>query len=375
MDGIETYREGKHTVRIVTDRATFTKFRRRWNTALADYPEASIYLTHQWLDALWAVYEPDIDGRVMMIDDKTGPCALAPFMGVKYRFGGLPIPAVGPLPAARTDVPLIRDQFECMDLLSDYTKKSGVQLWHLHNVPERSPMMQLLHSEWDAGRRVERYEIQDFPVIDTSTSWPEFIDLKPVSFREECRTIQQSLEGMVIEPVTDAATLLGLMRRIRKRGAAQADPDTRRDTFTELMIREAGKAGTLRGMVAYDDRLVVRPAVGFAVGIEFRGTLHVLETGCDEKYLPRAAGLGCFADLLWSCFESRTINRFDLSELSSNAVEERSWATAIDRHVSTLVLNGGVGLAAVKAGRVLDGFKRVLDVRRFAGKRGEDAAA
>ena len=375
MDGIETYREGKHTVRVVTERATFTKFRRRWNAALAEYPEASIYLTHQWLDALWAVYEDDIDGRVMMIDDTSGPCALAPFMGVKYRFSGLPIPAVGPLPAARTDVPLIRDQFECMDLLSNYTKRSGVQLWHLHNVPERSPMMQLLETDWDAGRRVERYETQDFPVIDTSTSWPEFIDLKPASFREECRDIQHSLEGIAIEPVSDAAALVAVMRRIRKRSGADAQTDFRREAFTEVMIREAGKAGTLRSMVAYDDRLVMRPAVGFAVGIEFNGTLHVLDTGCDAKYLTRAAGIGSFAELLWSSFESRTISRFDLSELSDEALEERSWATEVDRHISTLVLNGGVGLAAVKAGRVLDGFKRVFDVRRFAGKRGQDAAA
>jgi len=90
MDGIETYREGVHTVRVVTDRHKFAKFRRRWNAALAQYPEASMYMTHEWLQALWDTYSDDIVGQVMMIDDKEGPCAMAPFVSVHTPRDGAP---------------------------------------------------------------------------------------------------------------------------------------------------------------------------------------------------------------------------------------------------------------------------------------------
>lgn len=373
MDGIETYREGAHTVRIVTDRHKFAKFRRRWDTALADYPEASIYSTHQWLQALWDIFEDDISGRVMMVDDKDGPCALAPFISLKYRYRGLSIPAVGPIPAARTDIPLIRDQIQSMRLLGAYTKSSGAQLWHLHNVPERSPALQLLHTEWDVGRTVEDYEHTPIPFIDTSTSWPQFLQSRDFSFQEHVADIHAGLEGLNLYPVTDAAALFAVMNRVKKRSAQQAAPveDIRQIAFTERVIRDAAEAGTLRSMVAFDETLFARPAVGFTVGIEYNGTLHVLDTGGDAKY--PSAGIGTFAELLWSAFDSSKTRRFDVSELDASATVERAWATEAEPHVSTLILNGGMGSAAVRAGRTLGGMKRVFSLPKLRSGRGEAA--
>jgi len=372
MDGIETYREGKHTVRIVTDRHKFAKFRRRWNGALAQYPEASMYMTHEWLQALWDIYEDDISGQVMMVDDKEGPCAMAPFISVKYRYGGMSIPAVGPIPAARTDIPLIRDQIECMRLLGDYTKRWGAQLWHLHNVPERSPVIQLLHTEWDVGRTVEEYDQEGFPVIDTSTSWPQFLNSRDTLFHEEVAEIHAGLEGLELYPVTDAATLLAVMNRVKKRSGTDEGPveDFRRIAFTERVIRDAAEAGTLRGMVAFDESLFAKPAVGFTLGIEYNGTLHILDTGGDQKY-PNA-GIGTFAEMLWYAFDKDHIKRFDVSEIDASAAAERAWATDVDHHVSTLILNGGMGSVAVRAGRTFGGIKRAFALPK-RGRRGAAA--
>ncbi len=372
MDGIETYREGAHTVRIVTDRHKFAKFRRRWNAALAQYPEASMYMTHEWLQALWDIYEDDIVGQVMMIDDKEGPCAMAPFVSVKYRYGGFSIPAVGPIPAARTDIPLIRDQIECMRLLGAYTKSWGAQLWHLHNVPERSPVIQLLHSEWDVGRTVEEYDHTAFPVIDTSTSWPQFLHTKDAAFHEEVAGIQSDIEGLELRPVTEAAPLLAMMNRVKKRSGTERGPvdDIRRTVFSERIIQEAAAAGTLRSIVAFDQSLFAEPAVGYTIGIEYNGTVHVLETGCDQRY--PAAGIGTFAEMLWQAFDNNKIRRFDVSELDEGAVVERAWATDSHPHLSTLILNGGMGSAAVRAGRTLGGLKRVLTIPN-RGRRGQAA--
>ncbi len=373
MDGIETYREDGHTVRIVTDRHKFAKFRRRWNSALAQYPEASMYMTHEWLQAMWDIYEEDISGQVMMVDDKEGPCAMAPFISVKYRYGGMSIPAVGPIPAARTDIPLIRDQIECMRLLGAYTKSWGAQLWHLHNVPERSPVVQLLHTEWDVGRTVEEYDHQAFPIIDTSTSWPQFLNSRDTAFHEEVAGIQTGLEGLDLRPVTDAAALLAIMNRVKKRSGVEQVPvgDYRRTAFTERVIRDAAEAGTLRAMVAFDESLFSKPAVGFTIGIEYNGTLHILDTGGDQKY--PCAGIGTFAEMLWGAFDKDHIKRFDVSELDEAAVIERAWATDVDRHVSTLILNGGMGSVAVRAGRTLGGIKRAFALPKRGGRRGAAA--
>ena len=373
MDGIETYREGAHTVRVVTDRHKFSKFRRRWNTALAQYPHASIYMTHEWLQALWDIYEDDIDGQVMMVDDKEGPCAMAPFISVKYRYGGMSIPAVGPIPAARTDIPLIRDQIECMRLLGSYTKGWGAQLWHLHNVPEKSPVVQLLHTEWDVGRTVEEYDRESFPVIDTSTSWPQFLNTRDSMFHEEVAGVHAGVQDLELRPVTDAAALLAIMNRVKKRSDVQAAPveDYRRTAFTERVIQDAAEAGTLRSMVAFDESLFAKPAVGFTVGIEYNGTLHILDTGGDQKY--PSAGTGTFAEMLWGAFDQDHIKRFDVSELDESAVIERAWATDEDRHVSTLILNGGMGSVAVRAGRTLGGIKRAFALPKL-GRKGEAAA-
>ena len=372
MDGIETYREGAHTVRIVTDRHKFAKFRRRWNTALAQYPEASMYMTHEWLQAMWDIYEDDIVGQVMMIDDKEGPCAMAPFVSVKYRYGGFSIPAVGPIPAARTDIPLIRDQIECMRLLGTYTKAWGAQLWHLHNVPERSPVVQLLHSEWDVGRTVEEYDHTAIPVIDTSTSWPQFLHTRDEAFHEEVAGIQSDIQGLELRPVTEAAPLLAIMNRVKKRSGVDEAPveDVRRTIFSERIIRDAAAAGTLRSMVAFDQSLFAEPAVGFTIGIEYNGTLHVLDTGGDQGY--RSAGIGTFAELLWGAFDNDKIRCFDVSELDAAAAAERKWASDTKAHLSTLILNGGMGSVAVRAGRTLGGIKRVFALPKI-GKRNEAA--
>ena len=373
MDGIETYREGDLTVRVVTDREKFRKFKRRWDGALSQYPEASIYMTHQWLQALWDIYEDDISGQVMMVDDKEGPCALAPFISVKYRYGGLSIPAVGPIPAARSDIPLIRNQIECMRLLGTYTKGWGAQLWHLHNVPEKSPAVQLLHSEWDVGRTVEEYDHQAVPVIDTSTSWPQFLQSRDFAFQEEVADIHAGLEGLEMASVTDAAALLAIMNRVKKRSGIEAAPveDIRSVEFTERVIRDAAEAGTLRSMVAFDESLFARPAVGFTIGIEYNSTIHVLDTGGDAKY--PMAGIGTFAELLWAAFDDDHVKRFDVSELDETASAEREWATDVDPHVSTLILNGGMGSAAVRAGRALGGVKKAFALPKLKGRSAEAA--
>ena len=240
-------------------------------------------------------------------------------------------------------------------------------------------MIQLLHTEWDAGRTVELYDTEDFPIIDTSRSWPEFLNAKSEQFRTKCRQIQDSLEGIEMRPVTDAAQLLAMMRRIKKRSGAKAMPETdfRRTAFTERVIHDAAEAGRLRSMVAFDETLFARPAVGFTTGIEYNGTLHILDTGGDEKYADRAAGIGSFAEMLWGAFDSTSIRRIDVSELDAQAQLERSWATESDRHVSTLILNGGLGSAAVRAGRKLDSFKRAFalpKLRRPADQQDERAA-
>jgi len=372
MDGIETYREEAHTVRVVTDRHKFAKFRRRWNAALAQYPQASMYMTHEWLQALWDTYADDIVGQVMMIDDQEGPCAMAPFVAVKYRYGGFSIPAVGPIPAARTDIPLIRDQIECMRLLGSYTKSWGAQLWHLHNVPERSPVIQLLHSEWDVGRTVEEYDHAAFPVIDTSTSWPEFLHSRDEMFHEEVAGIRSNLEGLELRPVTEAAPLLAIMNRVKKRSGVKEAPvdDIRRTIFSERIIHDAAVAGTLRSMVAFDQTLFAEPAVGFTIGIEYNGTLHILDTGGDQRY--PSAGIGTFAEMLWGAFDNDKTRCFDVSELDVSASAERAWATEANPHLSTLILNGGMGSAAVRAGRTLGGFKRAFALPK---RRKNDVAA
>jgi len=351
MDGIDTFREGAHTVRIVTDRHKFAKFRRRWNTALAQYPEASMYMTHEWLQALWDIYEDDIVGQVMMIDDKEGPCAMAP---------------------ARTDIPLIRDQIECMRLLGMYTKSWGAQLWHLHNVPERSPVVQLLHSEWDVGRTVEEYDHEAFPVIDTSTSWPQFLQSRDEEFHEEVAGIHAGLDGLELRPITDAAPLLAIMNRVKKRSGLGESPidDFRQTAFNERIIQEAASAGTLRSMVAFDQTLFAEPAVGFTIGIEYNGTLHILETGGDQRY--PSAGIGTFAEMLWGAFDNDKVRCFDVSELDSSAQAERAWAKDSNPHLSTLILNGGMGSAAVRAGRTLGGLKRAFALPKL--RRSDEAA-
>lgn len=373
MDGIETYREGAHTVRIVTDRHKFAKFRHRWNKALDEYPLASIYLRHEWLQALWDVYQDDIGGRVMMIDDKNGPCALVPFMSLTYRYGGLPIQALAPIPAARTDIPLIRDQIECMRLLGSYTKNWGAQLWHLHDVPERSPVLALLQTEWDVGRTVEEYGHQSVPVIDTSTSWQQFLQARSPTFQDRVGRMHDSLEGIGMMPVLDPAKLIAILNRVRKRGkTVPAKPsDLRSVVFAERIIHDAAAAGTLRSVVAFDETLFARPAVGVSVGLEYNGTVHVLESIGDARY--PTAGLGTFADLLWHAFDNDHVKRFDVSELDASARAARAWATDKHPHLSMMVMNGGVGSAAVRAGKALGGIARALSLPK-RGERGEAAA-
>lgn len=373
MDGIETYREGPHTVRIVTDRHKFAKFRRRWNAALAEYPLASMYLRHEWLQSMWDVYQDDINGCVMMIDDKDGPCALVPFMTETYRYRGLTIPALAPIPAARTDIPLIRDQVECMRLIGQYSRKKGAQVWHLHDVPERSPVLTLLQSEWDVARTVETYNDVAIPVIDTSTSWPQFLQARSPQFQDQIAKMHDGTAELAMTAVTEPAVMIATMNRIRKRSAmaSKASSSFLGAAFTERVIREAAAAGTLRSVVAYDETLFARPAVGATVGIAYNGTMHVLDTVGHAQY--PAAGIGTFAELLWEAFDADPIKRFDVSELDDSAAEARGWATDAAPHLSTMVLNAGVGSTALRAGRALGGLARSLTLPKL-GRGGKEAA-
>jgi len=180
-----------------------------------------------------------------------------------------------------------------------------------------------------------------------------------------------------MRPVLEPAPLLALMRRIKKRSGEQGETerDYRRAAFTERVIRDAADAGTLRSMVAFDETLFARPAVGFTIGIEYNGTLHILDTGGDEKYADRSTGIGTFAEMLWGAFESKTICSFDVSELDESAAIERNWADGKHSHVSTLILNGGMGSAAVRAGRALDGVKRAFAIPKLGGRRQQGEAA
>jgi len=99
--------------------------------------------------------------------------------------------------------------------------------------------------------------------------------------------------------------------------------------------------------------------------------VHVLDTGGDLKY--PSAGIGTFAEMLWGAFDNNKIRAFDVSELPETASIERSWATEFKPHLSTLILNGGVGSAAVRAGRTLGGIKRAFALPKFGGRRGEAA--
>ena len=373
MDGIETYREGPHTVRIVTDRHKFAKFRRRWNKALDEYPLASMYLRHEWLQSLWDVYQNDINGCVMMIDDKDGPCALVPFMAETYRYRGLTIPALAPIPAARTDIPLIRDQVECMRLIGQYSRKRGAQVWHLHDVPERSPALTLLQSEWDVARTIEQYNPLRVPVVDTSTSWPQFLQARSPYFQDQVAQIHEGTASLGMTSVAEPAALIATLNRIRKRSAApsQASSSFLGAAFTERVIREAAAAQTLRSVVAYDETLFARPAVGATVGISYNGTIHVLDTVGHAHY--PSAGIGTFAEMLWQAFDNDHIKRFDVSELDDSAAEARSWATDHTSLLSTMVLNGGVGSTALRAGRALGGLARSLTLPKRNG--GDEAAA
>ena len=355
MDGIETHRTGGKTLRIVRDRDTFSRFRKRWDGALEDYRHKSIHLSHQWLDAMWESHEDEIDGRVMMVDDANGPCALAPLMLHKYRYRGLSIPALSPLDyfrSARSDVPLLRDEEDCIDILRNFTRRCGGRLWHLDRFPAHSTLVQMIGND-ESARRIDHYESPTLAFVDTTISWHEFLHDKSQNFRNDCKRLQDDLDGTEMEIIRehgpDAEPLMSALR-----AAAPLDP--RREKFLRRMIAEASTAGTLYAVLA---RKNGKPA-GHAIGIAYDGVLYAIDLSCDRDNGNAPAGLGTLAELLWLCFEDRAIRRCDLDTIDDGETWKRRWATGFDTQVSALILNGGVGSAAIRAGRTLGGLKRAL---------------
>lgn len=364
MDGIETYRAGGKTVRVITDRAVFSRFRRRWDAALKEYPMASIYVSHQWLDAMWEAYGDEIHGRVVVIDDAMGPCALAPMMGLRYRYRGLSIPAVGPLDhmrSSRSDIPLIRDHAICVELLRNYTKNWGASLWHLDRFPEKSEIFQLLVSDWDTARRIEHYENPVAAIVDTSTSWQEYLEGKSRNFRRDCRDIQNNLDGIEMHVTGEAGSVGDLLRYAADRGwtgqgGTDFTLDPRREHFLNRVIADGEANGALHAVLAYDGD----QPVGFTFGIAFNGTLYAIESACARGYEKRSVDTGTLAELIWLAFESPELRACDMDTIRSQADERRRWATHLEQQVNALVMNGGVGSAAIRAGRKLGVLKKAL---------------
>lgn len=356
MDTIETHRLDGKILRIVRDRETFSRFRKRWDRALKDYAPASLYLSHQWLDAIWESYEDEIDGHVIMIDDAKGPCALAPLMHSPFRCGGLPISALVPMDhaqSARSDVPLIRDEAECIDILRAFTRKGGGRLWHLDRFPAQSTLIQWLGVDGDAARGIDFYATQALAVIDTAVSPHEFLHSKSQEFRNDCKILQDNLEGVEMtihrQCGPEAAQLICAIR-------AAGSLDRRREAFLKRILSWASDRGALFAVTAARDG---KPA-GYAVGIAYRDTLYAIDLSCNRDNGAAPAGLGAMAELLWLAFDDPAIRRLDLDSLHPGQTWKRRWATALEDQICALALNGGIGSAALRAGRTIDGLKRAF---------------
>lgn len=330
MDGIEVWREGRDTIRVIGDREAFSRMQRRWDAVVVQDRLATLHVSHLWLDAAWAA-EPDAQGRIVMIEDRDGAFVVAPLV-LRKRLGGT---VLEPLGGSRGDVPMIREQVRGAELLRSVPRRLGASRLSVEGMPAHSPAHVMLGGAWDRPAAASGAQVA---VIDARPSWQEYVEAKGAGFARACAELQAGLEGLDCA-LHDDWGAAGVVLDVLGGGA-----------FLKMLARRAAAQGSLRtAVVARRGR-----PLAAALSVAWEGTLWLVGVLRAEDEAAAVALRGALAETAWHAFEDPRTRRCDLGPASAAT---REWATATEPLGHVALGDGPIAGAAMALGGLAKAFK------------------
>jgi len=237
--------------------------------------------------------------------------------------------------SGRSDCAILQSDDRVIDTLHAHIKELGVDLWHLDRFPAQSPVSR----HFEGSKSFELYQRYELAILETEASWENFIKGKNKNFRKNYRRIIGGAEPYNSTLMTktcdggrdfiDDIIAISLNSWKDKAGSAIANDPRRVDFLTRLIKRYEESGDFVAAVICDGDK-----PIAFTFGIAFNGTLFAIETAC-----------------LTIC---------DMDTIKQYGEYKKRWATRLDEQVSGLVLNGGMGSVAIRAGRQLAKIKRML---------------
>lgn len=287
----------------VNDIEELSQYRLLWNSLFQSTPNASFFLTFDWLDTYWRHFGHDQKLKVLVVYAAGEPVGILPLCvrREKYRLAtarvltypldnwGTWYGPIGPNPST--------------------TLMAAMQ--HLRSTPRDWDMIELRWVSDDAtqggktaralrvaGLLSEKQEYASTSIVDLPATWDAFLALKSHSLRRQFRrTLRDAFESGAAEFV-----------RHRPAPAAAGDGDPRWDLYDQCVavaesswqssvvhgntlthervrdyFRDAHASAARVGMVDVNLLLVDGRPAAFLYGYHFRGNIAALRTGYDAS--------------------------------------------------------------------------------------------
>jgi len=362
----DMFRDGEYVVRTINSPAAFAEHAGAWDAALARYDKPSIHLSADYINAVWAAHGTDIAGILLIVEKAEKIVAVAPLQKGKYRYRGLKLSAVFPFDYeryGRSDVAVMGDAHDIMPILERTVRRLGVDLWHLDRFPLDSHAYRYLADGSD--RKLEEYARYDVAVLDTCSSWEDYLATKSKNFRRSYKRMQAAIEGLrpvfVTGEYTDLTGIIADVSEIsdqswKSENGSNFSDNSRLMAFLQALMDSSCNAGNFVGVLLYDED---RP-VAFTFGSIYNGRLYALETSFVPEYGDRSAGIASYAMLMKHAFDTPHIMSCDMDVIKANGAYKRRWSTHCEKKAGAFVLLGGFGSLAIRMGRALSNMKGQL---------------
>jgi CelD/BcsL family acetyltransferase involved in cellulose biosynthesis len=187
-------------VRCVRDEEYFEGLRSDWNHLLETMPEASVFLSHEWLESAWAWARESGELYVLVACEGGKPLASLPLMRIKERRSGvvwrrlefLTVPDVQVCDIVGSSDSVGTAGQQLGELLS--RRRHEWDLLRITHIPEKSALLRMVDALKGAGLpiRVERYG--ENPGVDLGDTWKDYYGRRSRRLKKGNNNIKNRLE-------------------------------------------------------------------------------------------------------------------------------------------------------------------------------------
>ncbi len=364
-DRVIQYNDDIYSVQIIRSQDEFSTIAEQWDLQLKGSEAKTLHLSYNYLSAIWQADDGVLNPHIIIIYKQDTIVGFAALDKSKYMYRSFEIDAALPLDYrryGRSDV-VIYDA-GALPILYNAVHKLDVDIWHLDRFPSDSKFIEYCEDNL-SDKIYYSYENYDLAILDTGSSWDEFLASKSKNFRRTYKRMKEASSALRSEFYAgrhvDVDKIIQDMSYINaqswKSGAgSDFSQDPKRMKFFKLLMTDAADQENLVASLLYDED----EPVAFTFGIIFNDTLYALETGYMSEYADRSAGIMSYAMLMQHAFDTANIIACDMDTIRTNGGYKKRWATHINSQRSALILFGGKGSLLIRAGRFAGRIKKAL---------------